>query len=30
MVVVSGPKLVEELRKTADDEMSFIEAANEV
>lgn len=30
MVVVSGPKLVDELRRAADDELSFAEAANEV
>ena len=29
-IIVSGPKLVEELRKAADDELSFVEAANEV
>jgi len=30
LVIVSGPKLVEELRKAPQDQLSFTEAVNEV
>ena len=30
MVMVSGPKMVDELRKKQDDELSFVEGAEEV
>ena len=30
LVIVSGPKMIEELRRRPDDEMSLIEAADEV
>lgn len=30
LVIVSGPKLIDDIRRAADDELSFDEAANEV
>lgn len=30
LVIVSGPRLIDDVRKAADNELSFIDAANEV